>query len=242
MIYRSLLVSSIAFAAATTSASAQNFSGNLGFGYAHPTDSADASATEYFGGLEYAINRNFAIGLDLSSYSIEDVDDAIVSSTWHFIYHLNESSSVSVFAGADVVASDTQVGVVSEGLSFAGLEGGAEFGAFEAEGYIGVSTTEGDAGGFTMLGASGTYDIANGFSAIGTADFINGDGYDLSNLSVGVEYEIFGGPELYGKIGRRAADDDTVDTAENFIEIGASVSFGGKRGTTFSGRSLFEQF
>ena len=242
MIYKTLLASSIALAACASSASAQNFSGNLGFNYAHPSESDDLSATEYFGGLEYAINRNFAIALDLSGYSIEDVDATIVSSTWHLIYHLNETASFGAFAGADVLAADTVIGTVAESLSFAGLEAGAEFGEAEAEGYIGFSTTEGAEEDFTMFGASGAYTFAPAFSAIASGDFINADSADLSNLAVGVQYEISGGPEIYGKIGRRAAEDDDGEVTSSYVEIGATISFGANRGTTFNGRSYFEQF
>jgi hypothetical protein len=242
MIYKTILASALALAAGTSGASAQNFSGNLGFNYAHPTDSEDLSVSEYFGGLEYAINRNFAIALDLSSYDIEDTDETIVSSTWHLIYHVNETASVGLFAGADVIADDTEYGVVGQSLSFAGFEAGSEFGDAEAEAYFGFSTTDGADEDFTMFGASGEYAIASGFSATGAADFINSDSYDQSKISVGVEYEISGGPEVYGKIGRRASDDDGDEGDSNFIEIGASVSFGANRGTTFNGRSFFESF
>lgn len=241
MIYKTLLASSIALAACASGASAQNFSGNLGLSYAQPSDSEDQSITEYFGGLEYAFNRNFSISLDLAGYNFEDIDDVIVSSTWHFIYHLDEGSSVALFAGADVVTEETGAGVVAQGLTFAGLEAGSEFGDVEGETYIGFATTDGDAEEFTMFGVSGAYDIAPGFSAIGAIDLIRSDVLDQSDISVGVEYEITGGPELYGKIGRRAGESESgAEVEANYLEFGASVNFGSQRGTTFNRRSVFE--
>lgn len=238
----SLFLGSAALIALASGASAQGFSGNLGLNYAQPSESGSQSATEYSGGLEYSINRNFGIALDLSGYSIEDVDATILSSTWHFIYHLDEATSFALFAGADVVEDDTVAGPLAVGTSFAGLEAGTEFGKAEGEAYIGFSTTDGAEEDFSMYGLYGEYDFAHGFSAIGSADFINGDTTDLSNIAIGVEYEISGGPELYGKVGQQSIDDEDGDADSTYFEIGASVSFGNNRGTTFNGRSLFEQF
>jgi len=106
--------------------------------------------------LEYAFNRNFSLAFDLAAYDFEDFDETFVSSTWHLIYHVNDSASVGFFAGADILASDT----------------GVEYAAFEGEGYLGVIIPEGEAEeNGTIFGVSGEYDILNNWSAIGSFDY-----------------------------------------------------------------------
>lgn len=242
MIKTSLIAGSIALSAMASAAAAQGFSGNIGLSYAQPSESEQLSVTEYFGGLEYSINRNFAVALDIHGFSVEDIDSTLASSTWHFIYHMNEDTSFALFAGSDIEASEENDGLAAQGVTFAGLEAGTELGEAEAEAYIGFSTTDDAQEDFTIFGASGEYGFASGFSAIGSAEFISSDVLDQSNLAIGVEYEVNGGPEIYGKIGRQALEAGDQDVDTTYFEIGASVSFGNQRGTTFNGRSLFNQF
>lgn len=220
---------------------AEVWSGGLGFTYALPTESEDRSITEYFGGLEYAFNRNFSLAFDLAAYDFEDIDEAFVSSTLHLIYHVNDSASLGLFAGADILASDTEAGVFTASSTVTGFEAGVEYAAFEGEGYLGVIIPEGEAEeNGTIFGVSGEYDILNNWSAIGSFDYQSIEDFSANVFAIGVEYEFVGGPELFAKVGQRSASLDDFEDDSQFVEIGASVSFGRDRGTTFERRSLFE--
>lgn len=220
---------------------AEGWSGGLGFTYALPTESEDRSITEYFGGLEYAFNRNFSLAFDLAAYDFEDFDDAFISSTWHLIYHVNESASVGFFAGADILGDDSGIDILTDYSTATGLEVGVEYAAFEGEGYLGVTIPDGELEeNGTIFGVSGEYDILNNWSAIGSFDYLSVEDLSANVFAIGVEYEFDGGPELFAKVGQRSGSVDDFEDDSQFVEIGASVSFGRDRGTTFERRSVFE--
>ena len=238
-----MILSASALALMASGAMANNWSGEIGFSYALPTDSDNRSVTEYFGAVEYAITRDFSVGLDLAGYLFEEADATVTSSTWHFMYHYNDLTSLSFFTGADVVVSDEASfdATFAETVTFAGFEAGMEFGIAEGEAYLGVASHDEIDETLTMFGLAGAYRVTDAVSAIGHLDILSGDGARFSDLALGVSYDISDGPELYGKLGNRAMSvDDGNDENAAYVEIGASLAFGNARGATFQRRSMFE--
>lgn len=229
-------VCAAAISAFSTVSYAQQFGGELGLSYAYPSEGGDLSITEYFGAAEYNFYQRFAIGADLTGYRIEDTDLTFASSTLHFIYHLNNFSSVGVFTGRDVIGdSDTDE---TRSSNINGVEAGAAYEQFEVEGYVAM-VSGGDEEPM-MFGVDGLYHINDQFSAFVEFDVANGDDFDASRLAIGGTYEIRNGPELYAQVGQRSAEAAGAEDESNFIELGAKIQFGTNRGTTFDGRSFFE--
>ena len=201
--------------------------GQLGIEYNAPTDGSDFGGTTYSGGLEYSINRKFAVGVDLSGYKPDNIDTDFTSATVHGIYHLSDTASAGVFVGRD---KDDGANV-----NLYGLEGGTEFMGGTVGGYIGKA--DGETADGTLFGVDGVYALQNGFSVIGDFDSQSIEGNSASQISVGGQYDLNGGPSFYAKVGSVNADGRDDQT---FISIGAEVAFGAKRGTTFDQRSTFE--
>lgn len=210
---------------------AQVTGGSLGVEYNAPTDGGDLGGTTYSGALEYAINRNFAVSVDLAGYRLDNIDTDAVSGTLHGVYHLNELTSFGVFYGADDLDG-------ADAVSLYGLEAGTEFGQAEIEGYIGQ--LEGNEDDALIFGFDANYDFSNGFSITGSGGFTDVDDFSLSRVAIGGQYEITGGPQFYAEIGNVSAEFEGFDDDETFVGVGARLAFGAERGTTFGQRSLFE--
>lgn len=235
MAYKTLSIAAVC-AAAAFPAFAQVTGGQIGLSYSLPTDNSNGSVTEYHGGIEYSINRQFAIAGDLSGYSFENVDQSFISTTVHFIYHLSDTGSVGFFAGQDTVG-DLNAGLFADATVF-GLEAGGEFNEAEVEGYF--ARVNGGNSDVTLFGAEGLYSFDNGFGAIAEVGMAQSDVGDFNKIAVGGTYTIQGGPDLYAQIGQRSFDGGSNDANSTFIEIGGTLQFGTQRGTTFNKRSLFE--
>lgn len=204
--------------------------GQLGIEYSAPTDGSDFGGTTYSGGLEYAISRQFAVGVDISGYKPDNIDTDFTSATLHGIYHLSDTASAGVFFGRDFVDNAD--------ANIYGIEGGTEFMGGTVGGYIGKS--DGDAADATLFGVDGAYALSNGFSVIGDFDRISVDDTAISQISLGAEYGMNAGPSFYAKVGNVSADDNGTTESQTFFTIGAQVAFGAGRGTTFDQRSVFE--
>ncbi len=224
-------VCAAAFSALSTFAFGQGFTGGqLSIEYNAPTSGDDFGGTTYSGGLEYSINRQFAVAVDASSYRLDNINTTASSFTLHGIYHLSESASVGAFAGQDS-ASDSNVMLY-------GIEGGTEFSGGVIGGYFALSN--GDSDDATMFGLDASYALNEAFTIVGDLDVTSLDDDTATNISVGAEYQMPRGPKFYGHIGSLNADGNGVGGNETYVGLGARIEFGAARGTTFDQRSRFE--
>lgn len=231
MLYKTAIAVT-AMVAVGTMASAQEITGgSLGIEYSAPTDLNNFGQTVYFGSLEYGINRNMSVAADISGYNFEGLSTDTNSFTLHGIYHMSDSASVGAFFGQDRANSST--------ADIYGIEGGTEISGGTVEGYLGK--IDGPGADATIFGADGSYALQNGFSIIGGLNHAEIDGgLSAGRVSAGAAYDMAGGPQFYAEVGRMNGDDGVTSQSETYIGIGARVSFGAARGTTFGRRSIYE--
>lgn len=205
--------------------------GSIGVEVTQPTDFDEFVGTNYFGAIEYGINRQFAVSADVSSYRFDSLDQDATSATLHGVYHLSDTASLGLFYGQDKLEDDSSINIY-------GVEGGTEFMGGQVEGYVGMADNESD----TMIyGVDGNYAFTESISLKGGAAFSDsGDDGSASTISVGAEYTITGGPSLYAEVGNVNVERGVIDESETFVGIGARINFGTARGTTFGQRSIFE--
>lgn len=232
MIQKAAIVAAV-LSVVSSPAIAQGFTGGtLGVEVDAPTDLDDFGGTTYFLGGEYAINRQFSVAADVSSYRFDNISEDASSGTLHGIYHLSDAASGGVFVGVDRLDEDN---------SFVyGLEGGTEFQGGYVEGYIAAFDNEDTGAEGSFLGVNGAYALRNGFALTASAATADANGTDVTKFAFGGGYTLQAGPELYAEVGRVTLDDGTDSMEDNYIGLGARINFGAARGTTFDQRSLFE--
>lgn len=195
------------------------------------TDDFDIGHTSYSGGAEYALSRSFGVAANFSYFGLSALDTDATNLTIHGLYHLGGAATVGLFIGREWTD-----GV---GADIYGLEGGTEFAGGTVEGFVGqIDGTDRDG---TMLGLSGRYDFTDAIAAtaeLGRASL--GEETNLTRLSVGGAYALAPGLDLYGNLGQITGESGGADAEETFIGIGARVSFGANRGTTFGARSQYD--
>jgi hypothetical protein len=234
MINRAVPVA-ILLATLPLSAFAQGFTGgDLGIEYNAPTDGSDFGGTTYTGGVEYGFARNFSVALNLSAYKLENINTTAANATLHLTYHMSNIASFGLFSASDGVEGDDGATYTNSTI---GIEAGTDFMGGDIGGYIG--RLDGD-DTFTVLGVDGEYAFARGISAIGGLDLLTNNDVTNSQVSIGAKYAMQQGPEFYAKIGSTREESALNTDTSTFIGIGASVSFGAARGTTFGTRSAFE--
>lgn len=228
-------IAAAVFAVAASPILAQGFTGGeVGIEYNAPTDGSDFGGTTYTGGVEYGFARNFSVALNLSGYKLENVATTAANATLHGTYHLSDTASFGVFTAADSIEDDNGNTYTN---TIYGIEGGTEFMGGDVGGYVGRL----DGGEtYTMIGLDGEYAFARGFSAIGGFDVLTNDNASNSQFSIGAQYAMDRGPEFWLKVGTTREDASGTTDNSTFVGIGASVSFGASRGTTFGTRSVFE--
>lgn len=204
--------------------------GTLGVEVNAPTDLSDFGGTTYFGGIEYAINKNFSVAADISSYRFDNLGTDASSATLHGIYHMNDLTSFGLFFGQDKNETETS--------KVMGVEAGTEFMGGTVEGYVGRANS--DTSDATIIGADGFYDWSESIQFTGGAAIANFDLGSTRTVTVGASYTISNGPDLYAEIGSVSVDDGTSTDSDTFIGLGARLNLGAERGTTFDQRSLFE--
>jgi len=235
------LIAAAVLAVVGTGAMAQGVTGgSIGVEVTQPTDFDDFVGTNYFGAIEYGINRQFAVSADLSSFRFDSVDQDASSATVHGIYHLSDTASLGVFIARDMLEDSEASNIfgVEDGTNIYGIEGGTEFMGGQVEGYVGLADNEAET---TIFGIDGNYAFNEAISFKGGAAFMDsGDVGSASTISLGGEYQITGGPSLYAEVGSVSTERGVVDDSETFVGFGAKINFGAARGTTFGQRSAFE--
>ena len=179
-----------------------------------------------WGSIEYGFSRAFSVqgDLALSKFGATDLDARNI--TLHGIYHIDDETSLGAFIGHDSVES--------EGLTFYGAEVGGEFGALDVESYVAYG--EGDTDNSTLFGLSGMYNASETFGFGMNYDLVDSDEDDISTIALTSEYrmERF---VLSAEIGQ--ADVDGSGSA-SYFGLGARMTFGAERGTTFSRRGVVD--
>ena len=230
MIYRTALAAACLAVAAPTAFAQGITGGELGIEYNAPTNGSDFGGTTYSGGIEYGFMQTFSVSANAAGYKPDGISTTASNVTLHGSYHLSSSASVGAFYARDSVDGGD--------ANIYGIEGGTEFMGGDVGGYIGKA--DGEDGDGTLLGVEGSYGLRSGFSVIGEADLFNVDDVTLSQIAIGGQYQMQAGPEFYAQIGRITGDVGDESDSVGFIGIGAKVSFGASRGTTFTNRSIFE--
>lgn len=229
---KNTLLTAAVLAAIGSGAMAQGITGgSIGVEVTQPTDFEEFVGTNYFGAIEYGINRQFAVSADVSSYRFDSLDQDATSATLHGVYHLSDTASVGVFYGQDKVDEGGSINIY-------GLEGGTEFMGGQVEGYVGMADNSADT---LILGADGTYNYNEAIAFKGGLAYQDsGDDGSDTMVSLGAEYTISGGPSLYAEVGNVNSERGAIDSSDAFIGLGARINFGAARGTTFGQRSIFE--
>jgi len=177
-----------------------------------------------WGSVEYGFARDFSVQGDLAfaKFGATDLDASNV--TLHGIYHLDDATSFGAFIGRDKLES--------EGLTFYGVEAGREFGTFDGEAYLGYAEDEGDSG--TLFGLSGMYNATESFGFGMDYDRLDVEGSDITTVALTTEYRM-DRLVLSAEIGQ--ADLDGFGS-ESYFGLGARMTFGADRGTTFNRRGV----
>jgi hypothetical protein len=228
-----LIYAAAVLGAATGSAQAQGFGfsgGEISAEALAYSDGDDIGSTAYSGALEFSINRNISVAVDLGFYGLQTLDLQADTATIHGIYQLSDTVSLGAFYGRDQLEGDDATVI--------GIEGGTELGGAAVEGYF--AQLDGTADNATLLGVSGEYGITDSISAVASFNIADLGDESSNRLAVGGQYAIASGPELWAELGTMKIDDGISTSSDTFISVGARIEFGAARGTTFGRRSLFE--
>lgn len=221
---------------AGTSSFAQGFTGGqLGIEYNAPVDGGDMGGTTYSLGGEYAISRTFAMALDATSYRLDNVETSVSNFTLHGIYHLNEKMSLGAFVGLDRLTDSRNT---LYGVEFGTEVQGGLFntGPRDISGYIGFA--DGESSDSMFAGVGGNQRITDSIDLVADINWAQIDDESTWKGTATAEYHMANGPDFYGNLGVVETSDDP--DMQIFVGIGARISFGAARGTTFDQRSLLE--
>ncbi len=231
MKYHILAAAVLAAAAGSVQAQGFGFSGGeISAEALAYSDGGDIGSTAYSGALEFSINRNISVAVDLGFYGLQTLDLQADTATIHGIYQLSDTVSLGAFYGRDQLEGSNATVI--------GIEGGTEFAGAAVEGYFAQLDGAGD--NATLLGVSGEYGISDSISALGSFNIADLGDASSNRLAIGGQYAIASGPELWAEVGTMKIDDGSSASNDTFLSIGARIEFGAARGTTFGRRSLFE--
>lgn len=202
------------------------FSGEVG---RIDSDAADFDFADL--GVGYALQNGVTIGLDYSSFEVEDDDTSIISAYAMYTFgaytlglSAGDSSDLddtaySVFGAWDVSDSGT---VGADILRVDGETVIAAYAAYDLDRY----SLEAEALSFDVLDVyslSGSYDLGNNISVIGAVSVADQDGDDFTAFSVGAQYEFAPGANVELAVGRIDVDGgDNIDR----LTLGLNYEFG----------------
>ena len=223
---KNTMILAAALAVVSSGAMAQEFTGGeLGVEYNTFIDGIDLDGTSYYAAVEIGIGQQFGFALDANQVDVGDsTSDARF--TAHAIYHLGATSSVGLFYAQSPSADVDNAGF--------GLEGGVAFMGGDVGGYIG-SQEVGSEDVF-ILGLDSNTPVSENFIVFSDFDIVADNDVGASTSELGLIYEIDNGPELYAQVGRFTVRADGDSASETYIGVGARITFGAARGTTFEGR------
>ncbi len=225
MSYNAVFAAAVLAVASTPIVAQQFTGGELGIEYNALVDDSNIDGVSYNGAAEMAITRQFGLGLDVDKIDVGfgNIDPRM---TLHGIYHLNETASVGAFYAKTP-------GLDIDNASY-GIEGGTALYGGDIGGYIGVQQVGPEE--VVIFGLSSDTPISASFSLFTDFDLAADTDLALSTSELGVTYKMQNGPEFYGQYGRVTAATGGGSASEDYIGIGARITFGAARGTTFEGR------
>ncbi len=202
---------------------AQEFTGGeIGVEYNAFTQDTDVSGTSYNAGVEFAFCREYAISVTAENFGFGG-DSTTNNITLHGIYHMSSTASVGLFYSRDENEVDGY-----------GIEGGTAVGAGEIGGYVGTKSFGND--NVFIFGLDSRTPINNEFTFFTDFDVVGDEDVAGSTSELGVSYLFDAGPEAFVQVGRASAFTDIGSDSETYIGLGARISFGDKRGSTFETR------
>lgn len=204
--------------------------GSLALSHSAYTDDTSVANTALEGSVEYGFSRNFSLQGDLGYNSFHDSDTHLTNATVHGIFHINPSTSLGGFVGVDSSNSNSST---VYGLEF----GHAVSGQTGVEGY--VAQNEDNGADLTQIGLSGRYEMTPqvGFGA--SLDYGNFDiKADVTRFAISADYAVADNLRLSAELGEVDAKAFGFGGSEAYVKLGAKITFGANRGTTFGTRSL----
>lgn len=212
---------------------AQGFTGaTLGIDFNQSLDAGELGGISYYGQAEVEAIAGIGFALDVSAYDFAIAGSNAQNVTGHAIYAFDSQIALGAYFGRDWADDDA--------INNYGLQGALDYGFGSAQAYVGSG--DGPMERFYAAGASGSYDFADGISAIGALDGVTfEDGSGLA-FELGGAYALPNGPVFSGVLGRVALSDATTDTSEIYIGLKARIDLGNLPGTTFDRRGFFEAY
>lgn len=228
---------SAAIGLAAAAASAQGLAGGtLALETSAFFEEGEIGHTSYSGGLQFDIGLGFGAALDLASYGFSGFGSDGSNATLHALYEFGpmmgfDGTVLGAFVGRDGYdEGDAEIFGVEAAASAFGLRG---------EGYL--ARHDGSLGRAAVAGLSARYDITPAIFAMGEVGYADADEEGaLTRVALGGGYQIDGGPQLWGELGRIEAEDEAFGGDETYLAIGAEIGFGALSGTSFGTRSLFD--
>jgi hypothetical protein len=202
---------------------AQEFSGGeLGVEFNAFADDTDVNGTSYSGGVEFSFGREYAIAVTAENFGFGG-ESTTNNVTLHGIYHLNQGASLGLFYSQN-----------ENNIEGYGFEGGTNFGGTDIGGYIGQKSFDGE--DVVIAGLESRTPINSQITFFTDFDIVGDDDVAGSTSELGVSYLFDAGPEAYVQVGSASAFTDFGSASEAYIGVGAKISFGAARGTTFDTR------
>lgn len=205
-----------------SSSNAQEFSGGeIGLEYNLNASETSNNNASYNAGVEFAFGREYAIGVTAQNL---DINDASSNLTLHGIYHLNPKATVGLFYSRD-----------EDEVQGYGIEGGTTLGRGEIGGYVGQRSLESE--DVMIVGFESRTQVSDQITFFTDFDIVSDDRFGAATSELGMSYAFDQGPEAYVQVGRASVfGDDIENDSETYIGVGARITFGAKRGSTFESR------
>ncbi len=222
MVVKSLASAFVALALVSP-AMAQEFSGGeLGIEFNAFASDTDVNGTSYSGGVEFSFGREYAIAVTAENFGFGG-DTSTNNVTLHGIYHMNQRASLGLFYSQN-----------ENNVEGYGFEGGTSFAGTDIGGYIGQKSFEGE--DVVIVGLESRTPINDQITFFTDFDIVGDDEIAGSTSELGVSYLFDAGPEAYVQVGSASAFTEFGNESEAYIGVGAKISFGAARGTTFDTR------
>lgn len=206
--------------------------GLIDLSYSTFLDQNDLDKGSVAGSVELAFARTFSVQIDAGSDSFGASGLDTLALGLHGIYHVDSATSL----GAFFTHENADQGGPDDSIDYYGIEGGYDLGTTSYEGYLGRADGGGTDG--TVFGVSGRYSMPNTIGVTGALDYVDIAGLEISTLSVRLDGDVSQNLNLFVEAGASKFDVSGVSDTEPFVGIGARVTFGANRGTTFERRSL----
>lgn len=203
---------------------AQEFTGGeIGLEYNLDIEDTNNDGASYNAGVEFAFGREYAIAVTAQNLDVTDSSSS-TNLTLHGVYHLNPSATVGVFYSRD-----------DDDVAGYGVEAGTVIGLGEIGGYFGQRSLGSE--DVTIAGFESRTKVAEQITFFTDFDIVSDSNVGSSKGELGVSYTFDQGPEAFVQVGRTSQfGDGVLDDDQTYIGVGARITFGAARGTTFEGR------